>query len=33
VALKHGKRAYATQLWAQRRGLSLPDDAATALAT
>jgi competence protein ComEC len=33
VALKPGKRAYATQLWAQRRGLSLPDDAATALAT
>ena len=32
IALKPGKRAYATQLWAQRRGLTLPIDAATALA-
>jgi competence protein ComEC len=30
VALKPDKRAYATQLWAQRRGFSLPADAATA---
>ncbi len=33
IALKPGKRAYATQLWAQRWGFALPDDAATALAS
>ena len=31
IVLKPGQRAYATQLWAQRRGLSLPDDPAAAL--
>ncbi|HEX4180799.1 MAG TPA: ComEC/Rec2 family competence protein [Caulobacteraceae bacterium] len=30
IALKPDKRAYQTQLWAQRRGFSLPDDAAAA---
>jgi competence protein ComEC len=30
VALKPGARQYATQLWAQRRGLDLPADAETA---
>ena len=32
VALRPGVRAYATQLWAQRRGFSLPADAAAAQA-
>ena len=32
IALKPGKRAYATQLWAQRRNLSLPVSADAALA-
>ena len=30
IALKPDKRAYATQLWAQRRGFSIPGDAASA---
>jgi len=33
VALKPAQRLYAVQTWAQRRGLSLPADAATAQAT
>ncbi len=32
IALKPDKRAYATQLWAQRRGFSLPADATAAQA-
>jgi competence protein ComEC len=32
IVLKPGQRAYATQLWAQRRGLALPADPAAALA-
>ena len=32
IALKPGKRTYATQLWAQRRGLTLPLDAGAAQA-
>ena len=31
IALKPGKRAYATDLWAQRRGFALPADPALAL--
>ena len=31
IALKPGKRAYAVGLWAQRRGLALPDDPEAAL--
>jgi competence protein ComEC len=31
IALKPGKRAYQTQLWAQRRGFALPADADLAL--
>ena len=30
IALKPDKRAYATQLWAQRRGFTLPEDATVA---